>query len=362
MLRAMILLLLPLFLLATTVDAQTEETSEETSGYTVSFGGQYRIIADGANFDFHPRVVLGEQPSQSFVNQRFRTWLNLYDRAARNHGVYFQVEIGHIVWGDDLDFPKTYEANGAEVGIELRRGYLWYKPSERTLVRVGILDWHDRFGERPTFEDPMWAVDAYDSEQAPLANSVWDFNVGCVMFDLDTEERWHTSLGAVVLSEGDTIGGDGSAVLFSGDLDREVGSSLFGASAYYLRDRGGYSYGDFGGPPNVGGVDRSWDLWLGARGHHTLGRLKPSYFFIWNRGKTEAPDWEHTGWAVKGNLDYEMGRTRFQLRTLYSTGNDHSSRDSSGEFRTIAQSVATTSALKAIGACWASALPAAHRM
>lgn len=69
MLRAMILLLLPLFLLATTVDAQTEETSEETSGYTVSFGGQYRIIADGANFDFHPRVVLGEQPSQSFVNQ-----------------------------------------------------------------------------------------------------------------------------------------------------------------------------------------------------------------------------------------------------------------------------------------------------
>ena len=80
------------------------------------------------------------------------------------------------------------------------------------------------------------------------------------------------------------------AVLFSGDLDREVGSSLFGASAYYLRDRGGYSYGDFGGPPNVGGVDRSWDLWLGARGHHTLGRLKPSYFFIWNRGKTEALD------------------------------------------------------------------------
>ena len=72
MLRAMSLLLLPLFLLATTAETQTEEMSEETSGYTVSFGGQYRIIADGANFDFHPRVVLGEQPTQSFINRRLR--------------------------------------------------------------------------------------------------------------------------------------------------------------------------------------------------------------------------------------------------------------------------------------------------
>lgn len=330
--------ILPLFILATSVGAQ-EETPEEPSPYTVSFGGQYRIIADGANFDFHPRVVLDDQPSQSFVNQRFRTWLNFHDTATANHGVYFQVEIGHIVWGDDVEFPKTYEANGDEVGIELRRGYLWYKPSETSLLRVGILDWHDRFGERPTFEDPMWAVDAYDSEQAVLANSVWDFNVGGIAFDFEPGELWHSSLGAAVLTRGDTLGGDGSALLFSGDVDREVGSSLFGASAYYLHDRGGYSYGDFGGPANIGGIERSWDLWMGARGHHTFGKVKPSYFFIWNRGETEAPDWEHSGWAVKGDVDYELGQTRLRFQTFYATGNDNSSRDRSGEFRTIAQSV-----------------------
>ncbi len=327
-------LLLQLLLLGAAV-----ESAEESKAYAISFGGQYRVMADASNFDFHPRVIDDEQASQSFVNQRFRTWLNIHDGAAASHGVYFQFEIGHIAWGDDLEFPKTYEANGAEVGIELRRGYLWYKPSERSLLRVGIVDWHDRFGERPTFEDPMWAVDAYDSEQAVLANSVWDFNVGGVVFDFDTEDQWHTSLGTVVLSQGDTVGGDGSALLFSGDLDREVGSSLFGASAYYLRDRGGYSYGDFGGPPNVNGIDRSWDLWLGARGHHAFGSLTPSYFVIWNRGKTEGPEWEHSGWAVKGDLDYQWGPTRLQLRTFYATGNDHTSRDNSGEFRTIAQSV-----------------------
>ena len=330
-----------LLLFVTTDHAEAQdETPDEKPSYAVSFGGQYRIIADGANFDFHPRVVLSEQPAQSFVNQRFRTWLNFHDTTKANHGVHFQVEIGHIVWGDDLDFPKTYQANGEEVGVEFRRGYLWYKPSDTSLLRVGILDWHDRFGGRPSFEDSIWAVDAYDSEQAVLANSVWDFNVGGIAYDFEPGEQWHASLATAVLTQGDTIGGDGSALLFSTDVDREVGSSLYGASVYYLHDRGGYSYGDFGGPANDDGIEQSWDLWMGVRGHHVLGKVKPSYFFIWNRGATDTVEWKHSGWAVKGDLDYELNPgTRFRLRTFYASGNDNSSPDSSGEFRTIAQTV-----------------------
>ena len=243
--------------------------------------------------------------------------------------------------GEDFDFPKTYVANGDDVGVELRRGFLWYEPTDGSLLRVGILDWHDRFGERPRFDDAEsshWAVDAYDSERAPLANSVWDFSVGGVTYDFEAKDVWHGSLGAMVLSQGDTLGGDGSALLFASDLDREVGASLYGVSAYYLRDRGGYSYGDFGGPSSGSPIERSWDFWLGARGHHDFLGVRPSYFFIWNRGATESPEWRHSGWAVKGALDYAFGSTVVSFQSYYSTGSDGSSRERSGEFRTIAQS------------------------
>lgn len=58
----------------------------------------------------------------------------------------------------------------------------------------------------------------------------------------------------------------------------------------------------------------------------------------WNGGKTERPKWTHSGWAVKGNIDYRVEGTRLRFRTFYATGNEGSFRDRSGAFRTIAQS------------------------
>jgi len=318
-----------------------EKTAFAVGAYGVALGGQYRIVADGANFGFHPTAITDEQDQKSFVNQRFRPWLNFFDVEDRDHGVYLQLEIGHVLWGDDFEFPKTYEANGNEVGIELRRGYLWFKPSATSLLRVGIVDWHDRFGERPTFEDPLWAVDAYDSFQAPLANSVWDFNVGGAVFDFEPKGVWHGSLGAMVLQNGDkTLTGEGGALLLTGDIDRDVGQGLLGASVYYVRDRGGYSYGAFGGPARPDGetAESSWDLWTGLRAHFRLGRVSPSLFAILNTGKVDEPAWEHRGWAFKGAVDVDAGAGKLSFQAYYSTGNDGSDPSASDEFRTIAQS------------------------
>lgn len=323
-------------------DQPKEEPKADSPGvslsdYGIAFGVQFRAMASFSNFDFHPQSVSNNQPALTVLNQRFRTWINFHDRDDKDHGVYFQVEIGHTNWGDDAEFPKTHDANGSEVGIELRRGYLWYKPTSNTLLRAGVLDWHDRFGERPSFEDPMWSVDQYDSFGAVLANSIWDFNVGGVTFDGTLEDKWHYGLGAMVLEKsGRTLTGDGSALLLTADLDREVGSSLLGGSVYYLRDKGEYSYGEFGGP---GAPESSWDLWTGFRGHFQTGRIAPSFFLILNTGETRNPDWNHTGWAGKGAVDFDAGFGNFSFQVLYSTGNDGTSGNDSGEFRTIAQSV-----------------------
>lgn len=93
--RSLICLILGTSALAQASSA-IQDDEDEPSPYTVAFGGQYRIVADAANFDFHPRVILDDSPAQSFVNQRFRTWVNFHDRDGRTHGAYFQVEIGHI--------------------------------------------------------------------------------------------------------------------------------------------------------------------------------------------------------------------------------------------------------------------------
>ncbi len=305
--------------------------------FSVSFGGQYRVVATAVNFEFHVPAVGADAPTVSLVNQRLRPWINFSDRDERRHGAYLQLEIGHTQWGDDFEFPKTHRANGDEVGIELRRGYLWLKPTETSLVRVGVLDWHDRFGERPTFEDPQWAVDAYDSFQSVLANSVWDFEVGGLTYDDTLAGVWHVGLGALLLQQdGPTVGGDGSAFLVTGDVDRDVGSALLGASLYYLHDGGSYSYGTFGGP--TAGYDSSWDLWTGVRGHMRIGRVEPSFFVILNTGRTQNPDWTHTGWAAKGAASSPLGGGTLSLQALYASGDDGSSSTSSGEFRTIGQS------------------------
>lgn len=319
-------------------DAQADQPGVSLAEYGISLGGQYRAMASFSNFDFHPESIVGDQPALNVLNQRLRTWINFHDRADKDHGAYIQVEIGHINWGTNGDFPKTHSANGSEVGIELRRGYMWYKPNSDTLLRAGVLDWHDRFGERPSFDDPMWSVDQYDSFRAVLANSIWDFNVGGVTFDGTFQDKWYYGLGAMVLEKsGRTLVGDGSALLFTADLDREVGSALLGGSVYYLRDKGEYSYGGFGGP--MASYESSWDIWTGFRGHFQVGCVAPSFFLILNAGETGGPGWEHTGWAGKGALDIDAGLGKLSFQALYSTGNDGSSESDSGEFRTIAQSV-----------------------
>jgi hypothetical protein len=306
-------------------------------GYRLRLGGQYRMLADAGNFGFHDTQLTDDQESKSSVNQRLRTWIGFGREGSDGHGVYVQLEVGHTGWGDDREFTKTNRANDDEVGVELRRGFLWWKPSGNSLVRVGVQDWHDRFGERPTFEESLWTVDAYDSFRAVLANSIWDFNVGGVSVEGKGGEAWHYRSAVLFLGEGDeTLAGDGSALLLGGDIDVERGSALLGGSAYFVKDEGDYSYGTFGGPDAA--YDSSRDLWLGVRGHFTAGSLTPSFFAIYNQGSTDNPDWEHDGWALKGATGIETPIGKLDLQALYSTGDDGSSSTRSDEFRTIAQS------------------------
>ena len=305
----------------------------------LSLGGQYRVMANGANVEFHARDVTDDQDPLSLANQRLRTWFNITDRERCRYGVYVQAEIGHVLAGEDFEFPKRFGDD--EVGVELRRGYLWFKPTEDSLVRAGVLDWQDRFGERPTFADPLWAVDRYDSSRSPLANSVWDFNVSGLVFEATAGDAWHYSLGTMVLEHGDrNIGGDGGSLLFTGDVDREIGGAMLGASVYYLRDQGGYSYGGFGGPSSrVGIVRESRDLWVGARGHLETGPATTAAFLIVNTGSIDELGWTHTGWSAKLASDAPLGPGTLSVQTLYASGDDGSSPTRSGEFRTIAQSV-----------------------
>ena len=299
----------------------------------LSMGGQVRLLTNGSNFRFHQRVVPDDADADSFANTRFRTWLNLHDNRDCRYGIYVQAEVGQETLGVEFEFPKT-------TGVELRRGYLWFKPTDYSLIRAGVLDWQDRFGERSTFTDPLWAVDRYDSTTAPLANSVWNFNVGGVVVEATARDAWHYSFGALLLEPGfRTITGDGSALLFTADVDNEVGSSQWGAGLYYLLDRGSYSYRGFGGPPTVLFDGDNWDLWAGVRGHFMIGPTDTSVFLILNRGEVERPAWEHTGWAAKAATAVPIGNGSLRLQALYSTGSDGSDPTESGEFRTIAQSV-----------------------
>jgi len=215
---------------------------------------------------------------------------------------------------------------------------LWLKPSAGSLLRVGIVDWQDHFGQRLRFEEPQWSVDRYDSFRAVLANSIWDFNVGGVDYVWGVGSGdWHGRASALVLDDGDdTLSGSGSALLFGGDLDREFGESQLGASLYYLRDRGGFSYGTFGGPRAE--YRSAWDLWVGVRGHYVREHFEPSFFLIVNRGETTDPGWEHTGWAGRVMVEHRSVLGKLTLQALYASGDDGKTAGSSDEFRTIGQS------------------------
>ncbi len=304
--------------------------------YGFGFGAQARTVFHGSNFSNHSLSLSDRQESHSLGKYRLRTWVGLFHKERRDHGAYVQLQFGGIGFGANREFSKTKQG-GDEVGVSLRRGYLWYKPKERALLRVGVLDWQDRFNYRPAFKDPQWSIDSYDTAPSVLASSVWDFQVAGVEASGKLGELYHYRLGAYALEQGDkTFTGRGSASLFALDLDRSEEDLLLGGSLYYLDDRGDYSYGTFGGP-KVSYAGSS-DLWVGLRAAKTFGKWQSLAFLIYNRGETSGPSWRHAGWAAGLGASMETERRRFYLQAKFSTGNDGSDPQRSDEFRTIAQS------------------------
>jgi hypothetical protein len=279
---------------------------------------------DAANFHFHQATISDDQRSESFFNQRFRTWLTV--KTSEHVEGYVQTEIGHILWGENFDLPKTYVGPrfppaDDRVGMELRRGYLTYTSEETGRLRVGIQDWQDSFGQT-------------------LASADWDFNVGGLswLVTMPALGDMHLLAGAFVLFEGNVNQAD-DAILWTldGDWQSSHGDG-FGWSIYIVSDHGGYSY------PTAAPYDSAWDIWLGLRGRWALPGVPLNGFILYNAGRRKelagAPDFRHAGFAAKletGPLPLLFGRMRFQ--TLYSTGEADPASRSSGEFRTIAQSV-----------------------
>lgn len=305
-----------------------------SADFDYRYGMQARAMLNASNFTFHSKEITNSQNSNSFANMRIRGWANIGEFNPSGFGFYSQFELGHIPFGGDGDSPLSSETDGFE-GVELRRGYFWFMLEEQTQLRIGLQGWSDGFTATRSTGADLMAVDDYESAQALLANSVWDFNLPGIhlLGGLNTATQYRMSLMA--LSAGDrTFTGDGGAYLIGADLDQQTGAHRIGASVYFVSDNSDYSYGTFGGPMvNYGS---SQDLWLGVRGAFTFGDWNPNCCLIYNRGGTSDPDWDHQGWAARLGLSRPIGEGRLNLLALASTGNDGTGE--SGEFRTIAQS------------------------
>lgn len=292
---------------------------EAEKGVQVDIGGQYRIMGNSANFEWHPETIGSDEDTHSFFNQRFRTWLDV--KANENVGGYLQLEVGHVLWGEDYEFPKTYAVGGDEVGVELRRGYLTYANDSVGSVKAGIQDWSDSFGDT-------------------LASSDHDFNVGgfSLTHKLEAVGDIDLKLGAFMVQDQDTASSD-ETTLWAADATLPVADrASVGLSVYYLNDKGDYSYGTFGGPQSTNGVASSDDLWIGLRGSIPVARADLDGFVIYNTGGTKSPDWDHSGYAAGLKSTCDVGIGKLGVQSLYSTGDDHTSDGESDEFRTIAQS------------------------
>lgn len=295
----------------------------EVIGTPVGIGGQYRVMFNAANFSFHSPAITDSQRSQTFFNQRFRTWLTV----TPNEHVqgYLQVQMGHNLWGDQFEFVKTDVAPlfpvGTRVGIALRRGYLAYRTEDLGELRVGVQDWQDSFGQT-------------------LASSDWDFNVGGLSWARTFPSLGNVNmlLGLFALSEGDVALAD-DALLLTLDLEWHSDEDhALGLAAYFLPDSGNYSY------PTAPPYDSAWDAWLGVRARGTAGRIPLGAFFLYNPGQrkelTGLPRYNHHGFAAKlesGPLTIGPGKWSTQI--LYSSGKSRPAQTHSHEFRTIAQSV-----------------------
>ncbi len=279
--------------------------SARSAAAEVEIGGQYRVMANGSNFGWHAATISDNQPSDTFFNQRFRTWFDVKTGEAGSG--YLEIEAGHNTWGDQgNEFPKVTD-------FEVRRAYLTYKEDELGEFQIGILPWSDSFGD-------------------VLASSDHDFNFGGLSYSKAFGSDGRLKLAALQLRDAAVFGGD--AGLYT--VDVEFGEK-FGLSVYGLADEGGYSY-----PAPFPAYDSATDLWVGVRG--TAGVL--NWFAIYNSGEMDVDgdgtkDWEHAGYAAKVAASFPVGGEggKLSFQALYSTGNDGGSVTASGEFRTIAQGV-----------------------
>lgn len=287
-----------------------------------AIGGQYRVMFNAANFDFHPTDITDVQKSQTFFNQRFRTWLTVAPN--ENVGAYLQVQMGHNLWGEQFEFVKANVAPlfpvGDRVGIALRRGYLTYRKDGLGELRLGVQDWQDTFGQT-------------------LASADWDFNVGGLLWERplprlgDAQMR----LGWFTLSEGDVQLADDALLVALDVAWQPSDQACLGLAAYYLLDQGGYSY------PAAVPYASAWDAWLGVRGARRLGPVPVNAFFLYNPGQRKElgglPTYSHHGFATKletGPLP--VGPGAWSVQIVYATGKARADQTHSNEFRTIAQS------------------------
>mgnify|MGYP005849882391 CR=1 FL=1 len=301
-------------------------------------------MASGSNFSWHSTTITNNEDLQKFFNQRFRTWIAVIPNSEVE--AYLQAEMGHIVWGSNFEWPKTYvgprfpasaDPNGDRVGVELRRAYLTYKHHTIGTFRVGIQDWHDGFGGISTM-DSSRAVDDYDSFGAVLANSIWDFNVGGISFNRKIAQLHNLDLklGIFQIWEGDVYKADDVA-LFALDADLPINEKDYiGFSIYYMNDHGLYSY------PTAASYYSAWDFWAGIRAKKEISSLSINGVIIFNSGTRKnispASDFEHNGWAGKIEGNIPVGPGKVGLQALFSTGDDNPADNKSHEFRTIAQS------------------------
>ena len=255
-----------------------------TSSADLSIGGQYRAMFMMNNFGWQPAFLTDSQDGADFANQRFRLWFDL--QTIETVGAYLQLEFGHHLWGADGDFPKTYgdaafAGDTDEVGVELRRGYIWYKNESLGNFRVGIQDVSDRFW------DTIMSAD-------------FDFNVAGVEWRVP-DDLAPLDLRAGIFMLFDGVAGDAKddTLLLAFDVDHPVEDSgwTLGGSIYHVQDRGSYSYGVFGGPAAV--YERSNDTWVGARAWYKdeevfeEGTLEAGLLAIYNWGGTRRPRWRH---------------------------------------------------------------------
>ena len=284
----------------------------------VIVGGQYRMMFNGANFDYHPVSITDNQPSQSYANERLRTWLTV--QTSDNVEAYVQAQMGSVLWGDGYDLPKTFTAPGTvgdQVGVMLRYGYLAYHDDDVGRLQAGIQGWQDSFSQT-------------------LFSSDWDFSVGGLSWvrkfpDFNNSQM---KFGIFELVEGNAQLVDQS-YLVTLDIDQPVGEkNSIGFSVYYLPDRGGYSYPT----PVFAPYKSAWDVWLGARFRLDLPIVPINGFAVYNMGEREdfgAPIFQHDGVALKLEAGaVPIGPGKVSCQTVYATGGD----TPGGGFRTVAQS------------------------